>query len=152
MDGFIKSKAMKSKISGEVSILTSASKQAVWNALTDPAVIKQYLFGTNTITTWEPGTQVIFEGEWQGKKYQDKGTVLVNVPEKMLQYNYWSSMSGIEDKAENYMIVTYLLDGNGDNTTLTLTQENIPDEKTKNHSMDNWQQVLAAIKKILENK
>lgn len=152
MDGFIKSKTMKSKISGEVSILISASKQAVWNALTDPAVIKQYLFGTNTIATWEPGTQVIFEGEWQGKKYQDKGTVLVNVPEKMLQYNYWSSMSGIEDKAENYMIVTYLLDGNGDNTTLTLRQENIPDEKTKNHSMDNWQQVLAAIKKILENK
>lgn len=152
MDGFIKSKAMKSNISGEVSILISASKQAVWNALTDPAIIKQYLFGTNTITTWEPGTQVIFEGEWQGKKYQDKGTVLVNEPGKMLQYNYWSSMSGIGDEAENYMIVTYLLDGVDDNVTLTLRQENIPDEKTKNHSMDNWKQVLASIKKILERK
>ena len=143
---------MKSTISDEVSIVINASKQAVWNALTEPAIIKQYLFGTNTITTWEPGSQVIFEGEWQNKKYRDKGTVLINDPGKMLQYNCWSSMSGIEDKAENYMIVTYLLDGDDGNVTLSLRQENIPDEKTKNHSMDNWKQVLAAIKNILENK
>lgn len=143
---------MKTNISGEAAIHIKATKQAVWNALTDPAMIRQYLFGTNTFTTWQPGTPVKFEGEWQGKKYQDKGTVLANKENQLLQYNYWSSMSGIEDKAENYMIVTYLLDGDDDNITLTLRQENIPDEKTKNHSMDNWKQVLAAIKNILENK
>lgn len=141
---------MKTTISGETSTTINATKSAVWNALTDPALIKKYFFGTNTITTWQPGTPIKFEGEWQGKKYHDKGTVLQNIKEQLLQFDYWSSMSGIEDKPENYMIVTYSLQGTDNNVTLTLKQENIPDEKTRDHSMNNWKKVLADLKKMLE--
>jgi len=38
-------------------------------------------------------------------------------------------MSGIEDKPENYVTITYTLTEKGHKTKLLITQENIPDEK-----------------------
>ena len=61
-------------------------------------------------------------------------------------------MSGIEDKPENYVIVTYELSGRDNNVVLTITQENIPDEKMKTHSEENWKKVLDGLKKVVEKK
>ena len=61
-------------------------------------------------------------------------------------------MSGIEDKKENYVTITYELSEKKDKTLLTVTQENIPDEKTKNHSEENWNKVLGDLKKLLEKQ
>jgi hypothetical protein len=33
---------------------------------------------------------------------------------------------------------------------VTLTQDNNPDEKTKDHSEKNWKMMLASLKKLLE--
>ena len=141
---------MKYKNKGEASIRIHAPVSGVWKALTDPAMIKQYLFGTNTKSTWKEGEPITFSGEWEGKKYEDKGTILKIVPEKILKYSYWSSMSGIEDKPENYYIITNSLQAIDDDTILTITQENIADEKVKEHSEGNWKVVLEGIKKLLE--
>jgi len=143
---------MKSSIKADVSINIKGSRAAVWDALTNPDLIKEYFFGTNTTTTWEPGTAITFDGEWQGKSYQDKGTVLDYKEDDMLRYNYWSSMSGIEDKPENYAVITYTLTGQDDDVTLTVTQENIPDEKMKEHSMENWKKVLQGLKDLVEKR
>lgn len=147
---------MKSNITGKVNGTIYASLSDVWKALTDPDLIKQYFFGTNTITDWKVGSPIKFTGEWQGKIYEDKGTVLAFEPEKLIRYSYWSSMSGIEDKPENYMAVTYELasnngsKGNGGSTRIIITQENIPDEKTKEHSEENWKKVIDQLKKVVE--
>lgn len=141
---------MKSDISAKVSTVINASATTVWEALTKPEIIKQYFFGTDTITDWKVGSSLIFKGEWQGKKYEDKGTVLKFEPGKLLQYNYWSSMSGIEDKPENYVTVTYFVSNEKDKTLLTISQENIPDEKMKEHSEQNWKKVLNNLKDLLE--
>lgn len=141
---------MKNNITAEVSLHIKADKAKVWEALTKPEIIKQYFFGTNTKTSWEPGSPIFFEGEWQGKKYQDKGTILDFQEERLVKYNYWSSMSGIEDKPENYVIVTYALSGEDGDLTLTITQENIPDEKMKEHSKENWLKVMNGMKELVE--
>ena len=141
---------MKNNITAEVTTTINAKKAKVWDALTKPEIIKQYFFGTNTTTDWKPGSPITFEGEWEGKKYQDKGTVLDFQEGKLVRYNYWSSMSGIEDKPENYVIVTYKLSGEDGNVQLTITQENIPDEKMKEHSKENWKKVMADMKKLVE--
>jgi len=98
------------------------------------------------------GSPLIFRGEWEGKTYEDKGTILEKLSQKLFRYSYWSSMSGKEDKPENYVIVTYELSGNNNQTTLTITQENIPDEKTKKHSEENWNKVLNDLKQLLEKQ
>ncbi len=141
---------MKSDISAKVSTVINAPVSAVWEALTNPEIIKHYFFGTDTITDWKVGGPLRFKGEWEGKKYEDKGTVLKFEPNKMLQYNYWSSMSGIEDKPENYVRITYFLSKEKEKTLLTISQENIPDEKTKEHSEQNWKKVLNNLKNLLE--
>jgi uncharacterized protein YndB with AHSA1/START domain len=141
-----------SDITATASVVINAGRQEVWDALTNPEMISKYLFGAHTETDWQPGSPITFSGEWQGKKYSDKGTILAVEPGKLIRYTYWSPLSGIEDKPENYMIVTYHLMEEDDNIRLKLKQENIPDEKTKEHSAANWEKVLADMKKLVEHQ
>ncbi len=144
---------MKNHITGKANITIEAPIEEVWDALTKPEIIKQYFFGTNTITDWKPGNPIRFTGVWEGKSYEDKGTVLNFEPFKLLRYDYWSSMSGIEDKPENYVTITFRLSEEAEGKTyLSLTQENIPDEKMKEHSEQNWRMVLEGLKKLLEKQ
>src|SRR6476646_667886 len=143
---------MKSNINAQVSVNVHASIANVWDALTRPEIIKQYFFGTNTITDWKVGSPIKFQGEWEGRSYEDKGTILEIQKNELIKYNYWSSMSGIEDKPENYVIITYLLSGEDENVNLTVLQENIRDEKMKTHSEENWNKVLQGLKKVVEEK
>src|SRR6185436_6585269 len=133
---------MKNNITGRATVSIHSPASEVWEALTTPEIIKQYFFGTDAISDWKVGSPLIFKGEWQGKQYEDKGTILEIVPQKLFKYSYWSSMSGIEDKPENYVDVTYELSGQDDDVVLSVTQENIPDEKMKEHSEQNWNKVL----------
>jgi uncharacterized protein YndB with AHSA1/START domain len=143
---------MKSEIKAEVCVNIHGTVENVWEALTNPELIKLYFFGTNTVTDWKAGSPIKFYGEWEGKHYEDKGTILEVETEKLIRYSYWSSMSGIEDKPENYVIVTYKIDGSDNDVNLTVMQENIPDEKMKAHSIENWNKVLDGLKKVVEEK
>ncbi|HVD96598.1 MAG TPA: SRPBCC family protein [Cytophagaceae bacterium] len=138
-------------LTAETSITVHASPAAVWRALTTPALIKQYLMGTDVSTDWKQGSPIEYSGEYQGKKYHDKGIIKQIVPEKILQSTYWSSMQGKEDKPENYNLVTYELQQTGDNTLLTLTQDNIASENEKAHSTQNWKMVLSKLKEVVEH-
>jgi len=143
---------MKNNITGKASISVDAPIDKVWDALTKPELIKKYFFGTDTHTDWKPGSKITFTGEWQGKKYEDKGTIIDVKPKTLIKYNYWSEMSGIEDKPENYVVITYALSEKDGKTQLDLSQENIPDEKMKTHSEENWQKVLEGLKKMVESE
>lgn len=136
------------KVEKEVVIV--AGPDVVWKALTDKESIKMYFFGTEAISDWQVGSSLIFQGEWEGKTYQDKGTILVAEPGKKLQYNYWSGFSGLEDIPENYSLVTYSLSSDADQTTLTLTQEGFANEDAKSHGEGGWTMVLDNLKKLLE--
>jgi uncharacterized protein YndB with AHSA1/START domain len=137
-------------LTAEASVTIIASPAAVWKALTDPAMIKQYMFGTETISDWKVGSRITYKGVWDGKEYEDGGTILEIEPEKILKATYWSSMSGTEDKPENYSTITYLLEKTNGGTLLRITQDNCKTEESKKHSEDNWNMVLGVLKKMLE--
>ena len=141
---------MKSDISAEVKVNIKAPVAKVWEALTNPEVIKKYLFGTETITDWKVGSPITFKGEWEGKQYEDKGTILDIQENKLIKYNYWSSMSGTEDIAENYLIITYEIEGEDNDVKLTITQENISDKNRKEISEENWGKVMSDLKDVVE--
>ena len=143
---------MKTNITGHVSVTINAPVSKVWEALTEPAVIKKWLYGANTKTNWKPGSPITFEGVYEGKQYKDKGTIIDVRPQTYLQYTYWGSLSGMEDKPENYVTLTFELSGRNDQTTLKITQENIPDEKMRKHAEENWNRVLADLKNVLERQ
>ncbi|MCK6691214.1 MAG: SRPBCC domain-containing protein [Thermoanaerobaculia bacterium] len=137
--------------SAKIQRTIHAPVSKVWAALTQPELVKQYFWGTRLVTSWQPGTPIAFEGEWEGKPYRDKGAVLVFEPEKMLRYDYYSSWSDLEDRPENYQVITYRVKPKGNGTVLTVTQRNIDTLEKKIHSAQNWAALLMALKRLTEN-
>jgi len=141
---------MEQKLVSKSSTIINAPVSKVWEALTNPSLIKQYLFGTNTITDWKKGSPITYEGQWEGKAYKDKGKIVDIIPEKLLHTTYWSSMSGKEDRPENYNNVLYEVEEQNGGTLVTISQDNIKDEKELEHMNQNWGIVLDSMKKLLE--
>lgn len=135
------------------SIDIKASPSVVWNALTDPSIIKEYLFGTETITDWKEGSGITFQGEYQGQMYRDKGIVQENVTNEILSYLYWSGFSGLPDQPENYSLVTYLLQPLEPGITrFTWTTKGFANEESFKHSDAGMSELLEKMKEIIERK
>ena len=141
---------MKSTFTSTARITIKASAEKVWDALTNPKIIKQYLFGTEASSDWKVGSSIIYKGVWEGKPYEDKGKIIELVPNKLLRSTYLSSFSGLADKPENYNTVTYTLSKADGGTELTVTQDNIQTKEAADHSEGNWASVLQTMKKLLE--
>ena len=141
---------MKSTFTSTARITIKASAEKVWDALTNPKIIKQYLFGTEASSDWKVGSSITYKGVWEGKPYEDKGKILELVPNKLLRSTYWSSFSGLADKPENYNTVTYTVSKADGGTELTVTQDNIQTKEAADHSEGNWASVLQTMKKLLE--
>jgi len=123
----------------------------VWDALTNPEVVKKYLHNTNVVTDWKVGGPITWHGVWNDKPYEDKGIVLIFEPNKLLQTTHWSPMSGSEDKPENYHVVTYELTAKGDGTHLVLTQSNnATQEAADSMAQKGWLPILQTMKSVLE--
>jgi uncharacterized protein YndB with AHSA1/START domain len=137
----------KQPLSESVTVNAPAAK--VWQALTDPAIIRKYFFGTEAQSDWKEGSPITYRGEWKGQQYQDKGTILQIKPNQLLQHTYWSSMAGIEDEPENYITVTYKLSGNDKQTTLTVSQDKCVDAE---ESKQMWHDILGNLKKTVEGQ
>jgi uncharacterized protein YndB with AHSA1/START domain len=142
---------MNKQLIARASITISTSPTAVWDALTKPAVIKKYFFGSDIVTDWRVGSPILYRGEWQGKTYEDKGTIVEFETEKRLVTTHWSPLSGVPDAPENYHTLTYELTPQGEATTVTLTQDNNASEEEKAHSEQNWKMVLRSLKQLLES-
>lgn len=134
----------------QATTLINAPASKVWEALTRPELIQQYLFGTQVTTDWQPGSPIRYRGVWNGQPYEDKGEIVQVEPERRLVSTYWSPMSGVEDAPENYKTVSYLLAPEGSATRLTVTQDNNASDEEVKHLEENWNMVLAGIKKLLE--
>jgi uncharacterized protein YndB with AHSA1/START domain len=133
------------------SIEISASLEAVWDALTNPEKIKVYLFGTETVTDWKVGSPILFQGEYEGHTYKDKGNVLENKANELLKYNYWSGFSGLEDSPENYCIVTYKIDVVSDKSLVfNWIQEGFATEQAQGHTEKALPSMLEQIKIVAE--
>ncbi len=98
------------------------------------------------------GSRITYKGIWEGKSYEDGGTILQLVPEKIFQSTYRSSMSGTKDEPENYSTVTYELFNQDGRANLTVTNDNCKTEEQRKHSEDNWGMVLEGLKKLVETK
>ena len=141
---------MSKKFVAQATVTVNAPTPRVWDALTQPDLIKQYLFGTEVTTDWRVGSPITYQGTWEGKAYKDKGKVLQVEPGKLLVSTFWSSLSGAPDVPENYQTVRYELATDGTGTRLTIIQDNNATQEGANHSAQNWSMVLDGMKKLLE--
>lgn len=141
---------MNKGLIAKTSVSINASADKVWNALTNPDVIKQYMFGTTVVSDWKEGSPIVWKGEWQGRKYEDKGVILQMKPQRLIQYSHFSPLSGKSDQPENYHTVTVELASDGAASKVSLSQDNNETEEERKHSEKNWQMMLEGLKKLLE--
>ncbi len=141
---------MKNTLIAQAHITISAPIAKVWDALVNPEMIKQYMFGTNAVSDWKEGSPIVWQGEWEGKPYEDKGVILQLKPERVLQYSHFSPLSGQADVPENYRTLTIELSSEEKGTLLLLSQDNNSTEEDREHSEKMWGMMLTGIKKVLE--
>ena len=51
----------------------SASPDQVWSAITDPAKVRRYFFGSTVESVFRPGSSIVWRGEYDGRPFEDKG-------------------------------------------------------------------------------
>jgi uncharacterized protein YndB with AHSA1/START domain len=132
-----------------VKILAPAGK--VWRALTVPDLVKQWQYGSDLLTTWEPGTPIVFRNEWNGQVFEQKGTVLEFVPGSRLRYSLFFPRPGVEDVPENYFFMTYELTESVGVTSVVVRQEDPrPSPPDAASGGDDGPDVLSALKELVE--
>jgi len=139
-------------------IIIHAPAASVWNALTNPAETKKYMFGCEALSDWKEGSPLIWKGNFNGVELVAvKGTILKIRPGSYLEYTVIDPNNPkIPDLPENYLTVTCeLIEQNGI-TTLTTTQGDYSTvaegaDRYK-HTVDGggWEPILQAIKAQVE--
>ena len=129
----------------------SASPAQVWAALTDPEQIRKFMFGSQVETDWQPGSPIVWKGEYEGKAYEDKGEIVEVEPERLLKVTHYSPLSGQPDVPENYHTLTYELAKRDTRTHVSLSQDNNASEAEADHSRGMWEQLLSSLKEVVES-
>ncbi len=134
----------------KASVNINAPAGKVWDALVNPELIGQYMFGAKVASEWREGSPIFWRGEWQGKSYEDRGMILEFKPGRRLRYSHFSPLSGLQDKPENSHNVAIELAAEGNQVNVFLTQDNNATEEARVHSEKNWGMMLAVLKRLLE--
>lgn len=142
----------KQNLIAKASIDINASKEQVWDALVNPEKVSQYMFGSKVKSDFKPNSSISFTGEYNGKPYEEKGTVLNVVEGQELKYKTCNMQSGQQDSEENYHTITIRLSAKGNAVNVTLEQDNNENEKMQEQSSKNWEGALKKMKEIAEKK
>ena len=130
-----------------------APTRKVWLALTVPDLVKQWQYGSDLLTTWEVGTPIIFRNEWNGRVFEQKGSVLEFLPESRLKYSLFFPHPDLQDIPEHYFFMTYELTESEGVTSLLVRQEDPrPAPPNESSGGDEGPDVLAGLKELVELK
>lgn len=140
------------------TITIEAPANTVWDALVNPEQTKKYMFGCETVSDWKPGSTLDWVGEYEGKRMVFvKGNIVAIEPGRYLSYTTIDPNSNIDDKAENYLTVTYTLEPQNGHTVFTVTQgdySKVAEGERRYEEAYNggqgWQPILDQIKQLVE--
>jgi uncharacterized protein YndB with AHSA1/START domain len=134
------------------TITICASAEQVWEAITDPGMMRIWMSDTDIEihTTWEKGSPISIHHQIYKNAHVYKGTVLTYEEGHTLAYSSWSNISRLPDVPENYTKVEFTLTPSGQETTLTVTHSNLVALAAYEHANFYWNTALALLKKLLE--
>jgi uncharacterized protein YndB with AHSA1/START domain len=131
-------------------ITINASMECVWKALTHPDLVKRWQYGSDLSTSWEPGSPITFKAEWNGKVLEQWGKVLEFKPCERLIYNLFAPAPGLEDKPENYFVMSYMLYPENGQTKLEIIQEDNRPTAVQQAVQGEENPVLGNLKRVAE--
>lgn len=135
-------------------MIIRADTTAVWRALTDPVLVRQWAaepeLNLEVVTDWQVGSPVIMKG-FHHVRFENHGTVLQVQPNTFLKYTHLSSISQLPDSPENYTRVAFRLSPSDDGTTsLNVELENFPTESIRRHLDFYWRVTIEVLKRFIE--
>ena len=133
------------------AIHLDAPKEKVWNALTNPALVKQWQYGSDLITSWEVGSEIKFRTEWEGKVFEQWGKVLEIIPQQLIKYSLFFPRPGLEDKPGNYFVMNYKLSEENGGIKLEIIQEDTREGAIQEAPQGEENPVLSGLKNLVEN-
>jgi uncharacterized protein YndB with AHSA1/START domain len=132
-------------------VIVDAKPNAIWDALTEPEQVRSWMVGTTVTTDWQVGSPITWQGEMNGKPYEDKGEVLEAEAPNRLSMTHYSPLMGQEDRPENYHTVTYTLSPTRDGrTTVALEQDGNESAEQAEQFSQNWQGMLESLRQTVE--
>lgn len=111
----------------------------VWAALTDTDRLGEIMFGSTVETDWAIG----YRGEWEGRPFEDRGTVLKLTEPTVIRLSHQAA--GSEEPHE----VRYDLRELGPATHVTLTQDGNATVEAAEHAAANWQATLESLQRVV---
>lgn len=135
------------------SIVINAPAAQVWDALTNPELVKQWQYGSQLLTDWQVSNPIRFRSEWQGQVFEQWGTVLEVEPERLARYSLFAPRPDLEDMPKNYFMMSYVLTLEPNGTVLTVIQEdNRPGVETNPSEDEDDNGILAGLKALVEER
>ncbi|MGI4750955.1 MAG: SRPBCC domain-containing protein [Janthinobacterium lividum] len=139
-------------------IIINAPGSVVWDALVNPEKTKVYMFGCETVSDWQVGSDLLWRGQHEGREMVFvKGKILEINPETFLKYTVIDPFAAYPDVPKNYLNVTYEIIPQGTKTTLIISQDGFETaaegEKRYTDVYNNgegWNPILIEIKKLVE--
>lgn len=134
------------------TITIDATPEKIWNVLTLPEQVKLWQYGSRLETSWTAGDSIRFVTEWDGKVFEQWGTVLEFTPASRLRYSLFAPRPGLEDKPENYFEMEYRLTPSGDQTLLEIIQVDNRPGARQEEPQGEENPILKMLKEIAEGK
>ena len=102
------------------------------------------------MTNWEIDSDIKFRTEWGDKIFEQWGKVLEVKPTEIVKYSLFAPRPELEDKPENYFIMSYILTEENGLTKLEIIQEDNRPNAVQEEPQGEENPVLKSLKEIAE--
>ena len=133
-------------------IKINATVQKVWKTVTEPEMVKLWQFGSDLITTWKVGSEIKFVTEWEGQIFEQWGKILEIRENELLKYSLFAPRPDLEDKPENYFVMSYILTEENGNTKLEIIQEDNRPNAVQEEQQGEENPILKSLKDLAETE
>jgi uncharacterized protein YndB with AHSA1/START domain len=131
-------------------IRINAPLSRVWQTLTLPDQVKHWQYGSELVTSWAVGEPIRFRTVWNDTVFEQWGTVLEFRPQEQIRYTLFAPRPNLEDRPDNYFIMTYRLTPNDGAIDLEIIQEDPRPGAVQEPAQGEENPILAELKRVAE--
>ena len=138
------------------SLDLNCETEKAWAALTDADLVKQYMFGSEVHSSWNPGDVIEYTMDIEGKNVVVVNGIIeeADAPHK-LAHTLFPTGSEMADVPENYLHISYEITETAQGCRLEILQsgfETVADgEQRYEDSVGGWEHLLKELKKTAES-
>ena len=146
---------MNNRIKASAAVDIEADRNKVWEILTTPGKVKQFMLGMQPKSDWKEGSELRWQGRHEEKPDDNaRGTIVTMEEGSRLAYTFYYPGYGYPDREEYYNLVSFELQPLETKTLVTVEQGDFSvfkeGEEFAKHSTQFWVAALQKLKELAE--